>query len=284
MEAPVMLRNIAFIVSLIFFIHNQSSYAETNPEKKSQHCSQSILHLVGEHFGLNDFSYPKEGMYASTENGGVITAGVCQEWPKDISKTISIFAYDDTDTQENDEKQLIVALVDNIQGTVIATYKGVIQQDAAMTVGENSFWIDTARYDVAPGVRAFGLDVTTSYSQGCVDGGLGPVLTLFIQEGKEIKPILENFYRSTWSFVTGGPSCATQEEIITENITYFIGISKTTTNGYADLLINAVSSLSNGVKSKRKPFQYKLRYDGEKYPTSLFNGAGVELDRWQSAP
>jgi hypothetical protein len=268
-----MIKNIVFTVAFICFGMGQSAYGQTDTEK--YRCDKSIVNLVGKHSDISDFSYSKDHMYASVENGGVIIAGVCKVWPKDISKTIGIFAYDDGVEYE---KRLIVVLLNNKTKKVIATYMGSITEDSAMTVGGNSLRIDTAPYDLAPGVRAFGLDVTTSYSQGCGDGGLGPTRTLFIQDGKEIRPILENFYVSSFRYIKGA-SCVTEGEIVIEDIYYSIGISKATTNGFANLVITATSSL------KRKPFQYELHYDGKRYSTSpALNGGGAELDKWKNAP
>ncbi len=258
-----MIRNPIFIVALICFGLVQSAYGQTDPEIKR--CSESIVNLVGNRLNASNFSYPKNGMYPSAENGGVIIAGVCKVWPKDNSKTIAIFAYD---AGVEYEKRLIVVLVDTIKGKIVATYKGAIQEDAAMTVGDNSLRIDTARYDIAPGVRAFGLDVTNSYSQGCGDGGSGPVRTLFVQDGKKIKPILEDFYISSWSYIQEGRSRCTgadaPEESLYENRGYSLSIDTTSTNGYRDLLVTETISRDDG-KRTGKPSRYKLHFDGKKY-------------------
>lgn len=264
----MIIRHTIFNFVLVSFVLSQSIYAQADSDRKKQRCSDAIVKLVGKHLGISDFSY----------TSGVIVAGACKIWPKDNSKTIAIFAYD---AGVEYEKQLIVVLVDALKGSVVATYKGAIQEDATMTVGVDSFRIDTARYDLAPGVRAFGLDVTTSYSQGCVEGGLGPVRTLFIQDGKEIRPVIENFYISSWRYVQGGPSCAEGENVVIEDITYSIGIGNVATNGYANLKITAISSYSDAAKTKRNSYEYEVHYDGNKYPTSLFNGAGTELDNWR---
>jgi len=258
-----MIRNTVFIIALTCSGLVQFSYGQANPEIKR--CSDAIVNLVGDYLDVSDFSYPKDGIYPSAENGGVIIAGVCKVWPKDNSKTIAVFAYDAGVKYEN---QLIVVLVDTIKGRIVATYKGTIQEDAALTVGENSFRIDTARYDLAPGIRAFGLDVTTSYSQGCGIGGSGPVRTLFIQDDKEIKPILEDFYISSWKFIQEGQSRCTgadaPEESLYENVSYSLSVDTTSTNGYRDLLVTETISRDDEKKTG-KPLRYKLHFDGEKY-------------------
>ena len=257
-----MIRKIAFTVAFICFGIDQFAYGQTDSEKNR--CDKSIVNLVGKHLDVSNFSYPKGHKYPKAENGGVIIAGVCKVWPKDNSITIGIFAYDDGVEYE---KRLIVALVDTIKIRIVAIYKGAIQEDAAMIVGENSFRIDTARYDIAPSVRAFGLDVTTSYSQGCGDGGLGPVRTLFVQDGKEIKPILEDFYISSWSYIQEGQSRCTganaPEESLYENRGYSLSVDTASTNGYKDLLVT--ETISRDDEKKTGELRYKLYYDGKKY-------------------
>jgi hypothetical protein len=244
-----------------------SVYAETSTNLVDQHCSDSTVRLVGKHFAISDF-------------GGVIVAGVCKVWPKDKSLTIAMFAYE---SDEDYRKELVVAMVNSAKGSVVASYKGFIGEDAAMRVSETSLRIDTARYDIAPGVRAFGLDVTSGYSSGCGDGGLGAIRTLYVREGSTIRPILENFITHTWRIVQGGPTCAPDgKELVTEDIFYGIGIGKSVTNGYANLVITPAISFSNGVASARKPFQYEIRYDGKEYPTLNSNGGGEALDKWRS--
>jgi hypothetical protein len=206
------------------------------------------------------------------ENGGLVIAAVCKAWPVGKPRTIAAIAYD---AGVEYEKRLLVALLDPSTGTVLAAYSGSIDEDATMNVEANSIRIDTARYDLAPGVRAFGIDVESGYTPGCVEGGMGPRRTLFIQEGKVLRPVLENLYLSSWRFVkndmaTCGPGADTA---ITETTSYGIGIGKTVTNGFADLRITGTSSYSNGAKSRRKPLSFELRYDGKVYPTD-------KLDQW----
>jgi hypothetical protein len=270
-----MARNIVSALALICVGLVQSVYAQ--PDSEIQRCNESIVSLVGKHFGISDFSFPRHGMYPSAENGGVITAGACKVWPKNTAVTIAAFAYEDE--YEANGKSLAVALIDNNKGEIVATYKGAQMDSAGFGVAQDGLRIDTARYDLAKGVRAFGLDITESYNANCGDGGVGPARTLFIQEGNTIRPILENFSTYGWSYVQGGNArCgANDEEVINQYISYSLGISKTQTNGYANLIITASLSYDDGEKPKLGPFTYELRYDGNKYQN---NGGGVEFSKW----
>lgn len=273
------MRHGALIVAMACFCLCPSARGQTGPAAAKEICSQPTLDLLGKHFGVSDLSYPERATSADAQNRGVIVAGACKAWPNDKSQTIAIVAYD---AGVQYEKGLLVALVDTSRAEVLASYRAAMQEDASMTVGADSLRIDTARYDLAPGVRAFGFDATTSFSQGCVDGGLGPIRTLFVRDGKTIRPVLEWFYLSTWTFVEGGPSCASGDrEIVTETISYAIGVGKATSKGFANLRITATSSFSNGARPTRKPIQYELQYDGANYPSATtFNGAAGKLDQW----
>ncbi len=270
-----MVKNTTFAFVFICFSFVQSVHA--HPDSDKQRCSEPIVNLVGRHFNISDFSYPRDGMYPSAENGGVITAGACKVWPKNNAITIAAFAYDDD--SEINGKSLVVVMVDNRKNKIISAYKGAQIDFAGFYVAQDGLQIDTARYDLAPGIRAIGLDVTETYNPNCGDGGAGPARTLFVQDGGMIRPVLENFYTSTWSLVQGNKCGAGDEEIVSEYLSYSIEISKAATNGYANLIITATLSYDNGDKPKQKPFQYELHYDGNRYQNS---GGGTEFANWQN--
>ena len=267
-----MIKNTAFIVILICFGFGESAYGQADAKK--EHCDEYIVNLVGKHFEVRDF------LYADLDKNGVIVAGACKVWPKDRSITIAVFVFDPTYPIYRDrivgEKSLIVALVDNKNKKIIATYEGLVQGGVATSAEEaRRLKIDTARYDIAPSVRAFGFDMGFSNNRcdSISGGGLGAVRILFVQDGKEIRPILENFHTSSWRVVKNGDLQSCSE------IYYSIGISKSATNGFANLLITA-----DRKNDKRQPFKYEIRYDGKTYPTSPFNGTGTEFNKWESAP
>ena len=165
------------------------------------------------------------------------------------------------------QKHLVVSLVDTAKTKVVAVYKGVIGEDATLTIGDGSLRIDTARYDLAQNVRAFGLDFSTVYSQGCVEGGLGPTRTLFVREGKTIRPVLQGLYLSTWTFIKGGPSCASGERDVIETTSYTVSVLNTVSNGFRNLRITSTSTLDNGKRAMKGPIAYLVKYDGETYST-----------------
>lgn len=229
--------------------------AATGSDAGRQPCGQALLTLAGKHVGVDGWSH--------AENGGLVLASACKAWPGDKSRIIAAIAWESGDP---DDKGLLVALLDPARSTVIAAYSGVIPEDAAMTVGPGTLRIDTARYDLAPGVRAFGLDMATSFSQGCVDGGGGPARTLFVQDGKTIRPVLERFDVQSWRYVKGGPSCvAPAKDELIETTWHDIGIGKAVHHGFSSLRITSRSFYDGSPKPVRKPESYDMHYDGKAY-------------------
>jgi hypothetical protein len=261
-------RNVFFSIALICLGLSQSVYAQSDSEPGKQACSTDLINVVGRHIQLEDFSYG---------NAGVLVADACKVWPKDNTITLLAIAYL---AKPDDVLNLAVAMIDNSNSKVIASYKDVLGKQAAMHLGRNSLNIDTARYDVTRGIRAFGVDITRGNIADCGASGQGRVRNLYVLEGNEIRPILEDFYLSSWRFVSGGdPGCISRENVlkasepVIETIVLKIAIDKSVTNDYFDLSIFSMSSINNGSQSNREPFQYELKYDGKKYPVNEMNKA-----------
>lgn len=247
--------------------------------QKEQICNTSTIEVVGRFLNIKEFKVPPDG-YSPNEEA-IIAAAACKPHPANKQITIAAIAYD---TKKSETKALIIALLDNIKGNVIASYSREYENDSFFNVESGSLWIDTTLYNLTNDVRAFGLDVTSGYIPHCVDGGFGSIRTLYVQEGKMIRPILESLTMSEWTFIQEGQSrcnqiAAPDEETIIENFDLSISVSKTTTNGYKDLLITAINSRDDGKKAKRKPFHFKLSYDGKKYPTEAMQKA---YEKWSN--
>ena len=137
---------------------------------------------------------------------------------------------------------------------------GTIAEDAAMRVGQGSLRIDTARYDLAPGVRAFGVDIS-SQAPGprCADGGFGPLRTLFVQDGASLRPVLASVVLTTWRRVSGS-ACADSDDAIIENTATTIAVAPQARNGFADLVL---ASTVDGHAAPR--LRTVLHYDGHLY-------------------
>lgn len=94
-----------------------------------------------------------------------------------------------------------------------------------------------APYNIAPGVRAFGVRMDIGYSPRYADGGTSDFLTLFIENGKTLRPIIQNMPMSSWQMVGDTAHCfddaATGCAI--ENKAVHLALASTSTHGWRDL-------------------------------------------------
>jgi hypothetical protein len=205
------------------------------------------------------------GQLAKNDMGDVESAA-CKAWPGDPGKELVAFAFD---IERNDQKKLAVALVDTSSGNALASSAEVMEEDALMQFQEGSLWLDTARYELAPGVRAFGLDITSGYSPKCDDEGDGATRTLYVQVGTKLRKVLGGLAMSHWAYVKGGnPRCsdaAAEADPVADTATTTIGLASTTSHGYADLAVTTTHKLDGGKPSPRKTERAVMHYDGSTY-------------------
>ena len=182
-----------------------------------------------------------------------LATAACKRSPVDASVLIVAAAY----MQGEDDKNEIVALVDTKAHRVRAAYTGTISEDTVTRVG--SFGIDTARYQLAPGVRAFGVDFfSIGHSSGAAEFACsGPERTLFIQERASLQPLLSGFCLTTWAAVPGPDR---RGEL--SNWTIAIGTARS--HGLADLVVTRTTEPDDdGTPAVRE--RSVLRYDGKTY-------------------
>lgn len=232
--------------------------AQVSEGTAAQRCSATQLAQLGTQLGVSRFTQSEMG---------VVVSAACKVWPKDNSKTIVAVGYS---TAVETEKAIVVAISETGSGKVDSLYRSKVEEDAGTELHAGSLKIDTGRYDLAPEVRAFAVDMESNgRGASCPEGGSGAMRTLFVQNGSAIRPVLENLALEDWQYVSGGPAMCNlgNAETVVEKFPTSVGISKATSNGFADLVISIASKLDNAKKSKRQPFQYVLKYDGRQYPT-----------------
>lgn len=156
---------------------------------ETQACSEQELDMAA--------AFLKENgkRKASEDDQGAIAAA-CKPWPGKEPYTIGVFVYEG---EKQDGKRLLVALLDRPQGKVVASNWTVAEEDAIMRYVDG-IRIDTARYLLQPGLRAFGVDINT-YSPRYAEGGYGPMRTLYVREGAAIRPVLSDMPVSRWSYL-----------------------------------------------------------------------------------
>ena len=196
-------------------------------------------------------------------NPNGLVASACRQSSADKRLTIVAAAYD---LAIDNQKSVVVALVDFDAGVVRAAFKGILAEDPWREVAQGSLRLDTAAYDLAPGVRAFGLDVTSSSEPtSCVDAGIGPMRMLFVRDGERLKPVLGFLGISTWRFAGGNPVCdPSHADAVIETTTSTIAIAPHASNGFADLVVTeSIDGRAPGRKVRGE--RYELHYDGITY-------------------
>ena len=166
---------------------------------------------------------------------------------------------------------LIAIAVLGTGGQVGATFKGNLESDPAVKIVSGSLWLDTAAYDLAPGVRAFGLDITSGLPRGCTAGGSGARRSLFVSQGRFIRPVLQDLPMSEWNLIQRGRSACTDasapEATITENFSATLGLAPTSTRGWRDLVVTGTASRDDGRVDERAVQRTTLKWDGRIYST-----------------
>ena len=123
-------------------------------------------------------------------------AAACKAWPFDQRVLIVAAAYAQDKEQD---KNLVVALVDTSTRAVRSAFQGTVREDATWSVAQGSLRIDTAPYDLAPGVRAIGIDVSSAPVAGTlVREGVTAARSLFVPDCAQLRLVLDGFVLTTW--------------------------------------------------------------------------------------
>ena len=240
--------------------HEQSVGAQVE-----QLCDARTLAAVGRFVQVTNFVEPPLGRDADAK--AMVAASACRAAPAYHARLVAA-AYR---SGHQDELLLVIAAIDSATGQVGASFKGNLDSDPAVKVVSGSLWIDTAAYDLAPGVRAFGLDVTSGLPRGCAAVGSGARRSLFVNQGRFIRPVLQDLPMSEWALIQRGKSQCTDgsapDLTITENFTATLGLAPTSTRGYRDLVVTGTASRDDGHLEERPVLRSVLKWDGRVYST-----------------
>lgn len=273
-------------IVLVLALTNPTAHAQSGYTEDSQRCDSAMVDAMGKPAGMNNFTYRRN------DPEGVIISGVCKTSSDDKSITIGAFV----SSFHGGSDMLTITMVNNRTYAALASYNESLVNSFTpkIEVGRDMLRLDTARYDIAKGVRAFGLDViagaTPKQYCGQEDGGI--VRTLFMRDGDVVRWLTdEGLPVSFRRYVEGDPRCmpanspSPPSRTVTEYFHLTISILDKVTDGYADLLITAVSTYSDGRPSLRKPFRSELRYQRSLYDNHdigfyYTGGLREEIGKW----
>lgn len=227
-----------------------------------QLCDARTLAAVGRFVNVANFKEPALGHDADAS--AMVTAAACRAAPAHHGRLVAA-AYR---SGHQDDLLLVIALV-GASGNVESSFKGAMDGDPGLKIVSGSLWLDTAAYDIAPGVRAFGLDLTSGAPRGCTGAGSGARRSLFISQGRFIRPVLQDLPMSEWALIQRGRSACTDgsapELTITEHFAARLALAPTSTRGYRDLVVTGTASRDDGHLDERPPFSAALKWDGRTY-------------------
>jgi hypothetical protein len=227
-----------------------------------QLCDARALAAVGRFVNVANFKEPALGHDADAS--AMVAAAACRAVPALHGRLVAA-AYR---SGHQDDLMLAIALVD-ASGNVQSSFKGAMDGDPGLKIVSGSLWLDTAAYDIAPGVRAFGLDVTSGAPRSCAGMGSGARRSLFISQGRFIRPVLQDLPMSEWTLIQRGKSACTDSSApdltITENFAARLALAPSSTRGYRDLVVTGAASRDDGHLDERPPFSAVLKWDGRIY-------------------
>ncbi len=254
-------------VAVLLLVAAQACPARAAGER--QDCPPSVLAMLARELKVAHFvPGPRDD---GNDAAGVVVASTCKRMPGDPRLTLAAVAWD---VHKEDSKALAIAIVDESTATVAASLRDEIGEDAATQVDPGSLRLDTAPYELAPGVRAFGLDIA-SEDRSCGEGGQGPSRTLYVREGRSLRPVLEGLAISQWWWLRGNqPRCDGDPKdaaaAIVEDYAVSIGLGAPGKGGWRDLVLTATSKRSDR-KPGRKPLHVRVPYDGHVYDLKSFD-------------
>ncbi|MDR7192485.1 hypothetical protein [Luteimonas terrae] len=231
---------------------------------------------------------PLQTLYALTQ-ASLLPAGddvplvaeACKVWPYDDSLALAAVAYPLPASDENERVlRLVIAVLGAQEANILAVHETDLAEDAVFALAENGLLLDTARYDLATGVRAFGVMLRSSApGPSCPDGRFNDELTLYVREGRALRPVFTS-HMDFWARVEGEPCSWSQgKRLVTEEAAFTIGVEQSAHNGFADLRVTAdVARIESAATSEdettvRRRASRVVRYDGSRYDVdALENG------------
>lgn len=233
--------------------------------RQPQPCNAALLDSLATQLGQQGWTPPDR------RGDGPLVAAACKPWPDDPALSVVTLAYRDAeDATPAGERNLhwLVAKVDAQSGQLRERYDDYLGEDAALELDADSLWLDTARYHLAPDVRAFGVMVrSVARGASCPDAGFNDLLTLVVPEGPRLRPVFATYLYS-WTTVKG-TSCVMDSDFQSERADMTLGLGPKRAHGYADLVVTAQVRADWQGPMLRK-VSTTVRYDGKHYPFDQF--------------
>ncbi|MCG2838991.1 hypothetical protein L6J37_19340 [Photobacterium sp. WH77] len=229
-------------------------------------CLEGDLSIIHQYQQRND-----------AEFRGNIESIQCKTHPQHEDIVFASYIRSEHKTERHQNYLWRVLLVDRRTKRSIASYKNVIVEGGDTRIDENSIMLDTARYYLNDEVRALGVRLHTGDKPRCAGFLENDFLTLFVQNGEKLVPVLNNMPTYSWRLVEGD-HCNGYEGVIQEKTVHTIlHLLNTETNGYRDIrLSDKVEDYTfdpkRGSEERTIRVNQVIKFNGEAYetPSGLF--------------
>jgi hypothetical protein len=204
---------------------------------------------------------------------GSITARHCKPWPPaEASQTAAVMAFEQPGRRDEGRSWTIVlALVDNATHQVLSSDVGEAGEDATTSVAEYSLTLDTARYQLTLQLRALGVRFrSSSNGSPAAEGWTGNELTLFVPEGRTLRPVFTKPMSAKQADVCCLSSQFPGGHWVNAEMTLAVGpAGPAAAHGWNDLVITETTVEDGTPPAKINPtprkHRYVYRYDGKTY-------------------
>ena len=211
-----------------------------------QLCDARTLATLGRVLQVPNFKEPELGHDADAN--AVVAAAACRAAPTYGGRLVAA-AY----RSGHDNDLLLAIVVLGAGGQAGATFKGNLESDPAVKIVSGSLWLDTAAYDLAPGVRAFGIDIASdAVDNAVVRGGVTATRNLFVQQGTQLRLVLDGFVLTTSTKGADGLTKTSSK----------LALASTASHGFADMLV------TRSIEPGGSKDHATLVFDGTRYGVS----------------
>lgn len=194
-----------------------------------------------------------------------VTVSVCKPLPGSAGSELFAVAFHD---QARSRVQLAVGISAVDRPALRAWHVQPLEEDAALDALRLRLRLDTARYALADGVRAFGVDIYGGYFPHCSDTSPGASRTLYAWKGRDLWPVLNDVLLSSVTIVSGdrGRCSGGQQRgpTVLDFMHATIAIARRAAHGWREVVVTEVTRRDDGSVAPRLQ-QATFRFDGRVY-------------------
>lgn len=166
-----------------------------------------------------------------------IAFSACKTDPNNRDRIFVVIGYKPPGYKKFDDLPYVVGVFNRKSARTSSHFKSHLVVDATVWVDSAHVEIDTARYNLAEGVRGFGVRINASHFPRCAEGGSYNEFSLFVENGTKLRrlfgPLETNYFN-----IVAGPVCDNGPgETVVHEWKLVLSIAANRTNGLRDLVL-----------------------------------------------